>query len=119
MREQPELDDRHRHGEQGRREHHAVFLTRNGTWHPVDNIEHRWRSVQADTGYDWVTPHTFRKTVATLIDRLVDSGTAARILGHTSDAITREFYIEKNRSTSNVTHVVQSFAGTTSPPSVD
>ncbi|MDP3951236.1 site-specific integrase [Microbacterium sp.] len=91
--------------------HNAVFATRNGTWHQVGNVERRWRTIRADTGFDWVTPHTFRKTVATLIDRLVDSDTAARILGHSSDAITKEFYIEKDRTTPDVTHILQFFAG--------
>jgi integrase len=57
-----------------------------------------------------VTPHTFRKTVATLIDRLVDSDTAARLLGHSSVTITTEFYIEKDRTTPDLTHVLQTFA---------
>ena len=92
-------------------ENDAVFATRNGTWHQVGNIERRWRTIRADTGFDWVTPHTFRKTVATLIDRLLDSDTAARVLGHSSDAITKEFYIEKDRTTPDVTHILQSFAG--------
>ena len=42
---------------------------------------------------------------------LVDSDTAARVLGHSSDAITKEFYIEKDRTTPDVTHILQSFAG--------
>ncbi len=77
----------------------------------VGNIERRWRTIRAGTGFDWVTPHTFCKTVATLIDRLVDSDTAARVLGHSSDAITKEFYIEKDRTTPDVTHILQAFAG--------
>lgn len=97
--------------EQRRNHYNAVFATRNGTWHQVGNIERRWRTIRADTGFDWVTPHTFRKTVATLIDRLVDSDTAARVLGHSSDAITKEFYIEKDRTTPDVTHILQFFAG--------
>lgn len=97
--------------EQRPNHYNAVFATRNGTWHQVGNIERRWRTIRADTGFDSVTPHTFRKTVATLIDRLVDSDTAARVLGHSSDAITKEFYIEKDRTTPDVTHILQSFAG--------
>jgi integrase len=97
--------------EQRPNHYNAVFATRNGTWHQVGNVERRWRTIRADTGFEWVTPHTFRKTVATLIDRLVDSDTAARVLGHSSDAITKEFYIEKDRSTPDVTHILQSFAG--------
>lgn len=88
----------------------AVFATRNGTWHQVTNIERRWRAIRADTGLEWVTPHTFRKAVATLIDRGLDSHTAARVLGHTSDAITKEFYIEKDRTAPDVTHLLNSFA---------
>ena len=99
--------------------YNAVFATRNGTWHQVGNIERRWRTIRADTGFDWVTPHTFRKTVATLIDRLVDSDTAARVLGHSSDAITKEFYIEKDRTTPDVTHILQSFAGKATTTSSD
>ncbi|ANH36500.1 site-specific tyrosine recombinase XerC [Nocardioides dokdonensis FR1436] len=106
--------------EQRPNHYNAVFATRNGTWHQVGNIERRWRTIRADTGFDWVTPHTFRKTVATLIDRLVDSDTAARVLGHSSDAITKEFYIEKDRTTPDVTHILQSFAGkATTTPSDD
>lgn len=93
----------------------AVFATRNGTWHQVGNIERRWRAIRADTGYEWVTPHTFRKTVATLVDRLVDSYTAARILGHSSDAITKEFYIAKDRTAPDVTDILQSLAGKPMP----
>jgi len=99
--------------EQPPNHHNAVFATRNGTWHQVGNIERRWRAIRADTGFDWVTPHTFRKTVATLIDRLVDSDTAARLLGHSSDAITKEFYIEKDRTTPDVSQILQSFASGT------
>jgi integrase len=93
----------------------AVFATRNGTWHQVGNIERRWRTIRGDAGLDWVTPHTFRKTVATMIDRLADSDTAARVLGHSSAAITKEFYVEKDRSTPDVTHLLESFAGTGKP----
>lgn len=96
--------------EQPPNQFNAVFATRNGTWHQVGNIERRWRTIRADAGLDWVTPHTFRKTVATIIDRLVDSDTAARVLGHSSAVITKEYYIEKDRSAPDVTHLLQSFA---------
>lgn len=75
----------------------AVFVTRNGTWHQVVNIERRWRAIRKDTGFDWVTPHTFRKTVATLISEQVGSEEASRQLGHSSSQITREHYIARHR----------------------
>jgi integrase len=46
----------------------AVFATRTGSWHQVGNIERRWRQVRNDSGLEWVTPHVFRKTVATLVN---------------------------------------------------
>lgn len=73
----------------------AVFATHNATWHLVSNIERRWRQIRQDTGFGWVTPHTFRMTVAALISERVDSETASQQLGHSSAAITKEFYISK------------------------
>jgi integrase len=87
-----------------------VFATRNGTWHQVANIERRWRQARNDTGLEWVTPHTFRKTVATLISERVDADTAAQQLGHSSSAITREYDIAKPAIAADVTHVLQELA---------
>jgi hypothetical protein len=56
---------------------------------------------------EWVTPHTFRKTVATLISERVNSETASQQLGHSSPAITREFYISKPAIAADVAHVLQ------------
>ncbi len=42
----------------------AVFTTRNGTWHQVNNVERRWRQIRKDTGLEWVTPHAFRGVLA-------------------------------------------------------
>lgn len=89
----------------------AVFPTRNGTWQQVNNVERRWRQIRAGTGLDWVTPHTFRKTVATLISEQVDTETAAQLLGHSSPAITREFYISKPDIAADVAHVLDELLG--------
>jgi integrase len=87
-----------------------VFPTRNGTWQQVNNVERRWRQIRKDTGLDWVTPHTFRKTVATLISERVDAQTASQQLGHSSPAITREFYISKPAIAADVAHVLDELA---------
>jgi integrase len=89
----------------------AVFPTRNGTWQQVNNVERRWRQIRKDTGLDWVTPHTFRKTVATLISERVNAETASQQLGHSSPAITREFYISKPAIAADVAHVLDELAG--------
>jgi mutator family transposase/integrase-like protein len=88
----------------------AVFPTRNGTWQQVNNVERRWRQIRKDTGLEWVTPHTFRKTVATLISERVDAETASQLLGHSSPAITREFYISKPAIAADVAHVLEELA---------
>lgn len=87
--------------------HEAVFPTRNGTWQQVNNVERRWRQIRHGTGLDWVTPHTFRKTVATLISERVGAETASQQLGHSSPAITREFYISKPAIAADVAHLLE------------
>lgn len=72
-----------------------VLPSRRGTWLSPHNVRRQWRQVRAETGLEWVTPHTFRKTVATLLDREADAKAAAAQLGHGSEEITNEFYIEK------------------------
>ncbi|MBD3927471.1 hypothetical protein IEZ26_22805 [Nocardioides cavernae] len=63
-----------------------------------------------DTALEWVTPHTFCKTVATLISERVDALTASQQLGHSSPAITREFYISKPAIAADVAHVLHELA---------
>jgi integrase len=55
-------------------------------------VRRQWRQARADTGLAWVTPHTFRKTVATLIDKEADTKTAAAQLGHASDEVNDAYY---------------------------
>jgi len=73
----------------------AVFATRKGTWLSPNNVRRQWREARKETDLAWVSPHTFRKTVATLLDREADSKTAAAQLGHQSDEITKGYYIQK------------------------
>jgi integrase len=59
-----------------------VFATRNGKWTTPNQLRTQWRQARKDAGLEWVTPHSFRRTVATLLDRKVDTRTAAAQLGH-------------------------------------
>lgn len=90
----------------------AVFVTRNDTWHQVVNMERQWRKIRQAADLDWVTPHIFRKTVATLISERVDAETASKQLGHSSSAITREFYIAKPVIAADVADVLEELADT-------
>ena len=73
----------------------AVFATRNGTWVSAHNVRRRWRAIRDGTGLEWVTPHAFRKTVATIIEREANAKGADAPLGHTSEAITESYYVVK------------------------
>lgn len=84
----------------------AVFPTRNGTWQQVTNVERRWRQIRKGSAVEWATPHTFRKTVATLIAERVGAETASQQLGHASPDVTREFYIAKPAIAADVAHVL-------------
>lgn len=93
--------------------HDAVFTSRRGTWLSPHNVRRQWRQARAATGLEWVTPHTFRKTVATLIDRETDAKTAAAQLGHTNEQITTTHYIEKANIAPDVSHLLQKLGADT------
>lgn len=76
-----------------------IFPSTAGTWRDPDNFRARWREVRADLGVPDATSHSFRKTVATLID---DEGLSARIgadhLGHSRISMTQDKYMARGRS---------------------
>jgi integrase len=61
------------------------------------------RKALAEAGIEGVTPHSFRRTVATVIDRAGGADLAAEMLGHTSSEITRQHYIEPDETVNPVT----------------
>lgn len=72
----------------------AVFVTRNGTWHYPTNIQGRLRHIRLLDDYSElsahqdITPHSFRRTVATEINEVYDAEAAKNQLGHTSKTVT-------------------------------
>jgi len=79
----------------------AVFVTRNGTWHYPTNVQGRLRHIRTLDGYAGlsalqdITPHSFRRTVATEIDEVYDAEAAKNQLGHTSTTVTERHYINR------------------------
>lgn len=59
------------------------------------NVRRQWRQARADADLEWVTPHTFRKTVATLIDKEANAKDAAAQLRHATEQVTKKHYIVK------------------------
>ena len=95
-----------------------IFFSRNGTPLTTNNIRRRLRAVLEEAGIEGVTPHSFRRTVATVIDRAGGSDLAAELLGHTSSKITREHYIQPDEAVDPITaEILESLApkGTEEP----
>lgn len=80
-----------------------IFFTRNGTPLTTNNVRRRLRAVMEEAGIEGVTPHSFRRTVATVIDRAGGADLAAEMLGHSSTKITKEHYIEPDEAVNPVT----------------
>jgi integrase len=82
---------------------HLVFFSRNHTPLTTNNVRRRLRAILEEAGIDGVTPHSFRRTVATVVDRAGGADLAAEMLGHTSSDITRAHYIEPDERVNPVT----------------
>jgi integrase len=69
-----------------------------GTLRDPNNFGKQWRTAREELGVPEVTTHSFRKTIATLID---DDGLSARIgadhLGHTNVSMTQDRYMTRGR----------------------
>jgi integrase len=75
-----------------------IFPSSAGTWRDADNFNKQWRKVRENLGVPEVTSHSFRKTVATMID---DAGLSARIgadqLGHAKVSMTQDRYMRRGK----------------------
>ncbi|MEU8376558.1 tyrosine-type recombinase/integrase [Micromonospora sp. NPDC048894] len=87
--------------------HDAIFASRRGTWLSPNNVRRQWRQARADTDLAWVTPHTFRKTVATLIKEEKDTKSASAQLGHSSEEVTDTYYIAKPVQAPDVSDILE------------
>jgi integrase len=76
-----------------------LFFTKRGTPITPYNARRTFRQVLSDAGLagQGIKPHSFRKTVATLISEEANDEMAAEMLGHSDTAVTREHYIERKQ----------------------
>lgn len=83
-----------------------------GTLRGPDNFGKQWREVRDDLGLPEVSSHSFRKTVATLID---GNGLLAQIgadqLGHARPSMTQDVYMSRGRIHTEVADVLDGAAG--------
>jgi integrase len=84
-----------------------IFPSTAGTLRDLDNFNRQWRQVRDKLGASGVSTHSFRKTVATLID---DEGLSARIgadhLGHAKVSMTQNVYMTRGRVHSQVAQLL-------------
>lgn len=74
-----------------------IITDRNGNPWNMNNFRRLWRQARG-SDYAWVTPKTFRATVATLIAAETDVATAAHQLGHViGSKVTEQHYLVRNQ----------------------
>jgi integrase len=70
-----------------------VFPAPLGGWRDPSNTQADLREAFMNAGFDWVTSHVFRKTVATVMDQArLSSRAAADQLGHANTSMTSDVY---------------------------
>lgn len=100
----------------------AVFASRNGTWHFPGNVQSRlWHIRNLKEYADIaalrdVSPHSFRRTVATEIDEVYDADAAKDQLGHTSKTVTERHYINRRLVVPDYRAATERLAPRSDPP---
>lgn len=80
-----------------------LFSTRVRTPHTTNNIRRLLRDVMDAAGIGNVTPHRFRRTVATVVNDAQGVLLASELLGHTDPRITMQHYIQRDETVNPIT----------------
>lgn len=95
----------------------VIFPSTNGTLRDPDNFAGQWRRIRDELGVPDISSHSFRKTVATLID---DAGLSARIgadhLGHAKVSMTQDRYMSRGRVHNQVAELLEQAVADNSGP---
>ncbi len=98
-------------------EQSVIFPSTNGTLRDPDNFAGQWRRTRDELGVPDISSHSFRKTVATLID---DAGLSARIgadhLGHAKVSMTQDRYMSRGRVHNEVANLLDKAVADNSGP---
>ncbi|MEW1820400.1 site-specific integrase [Arthrobacter sp. NPDC080031] len=87
----------------------VVFPSAVGSLRDPNNLRRQWRAASEDLGFQWVTPHTFRKTVGTLLEASSGVAVASAQLGHSSEDVTRKHYVQKTHEAPDNTSLLEAF----------
>ena len=103
---------RRRQSEEPHRLDNPLFASRAGTFVQPDNMRRSLRcALQPQADLKWVSPHVFRKTVATVLSGQGLVSEAAAQLGHADENITKKFYIQKPSTAPDVSHALETLIG--------
>lgn len=80
-----------------------LFATRVGTTHTTNNVRRLLPDVMESARIEGVTPHRFRRTVATVVNEVQGVLLASELLGHTDPRDTMPHYIQRNEIVNPVT----------------
>jgi integrase len=85
-----------------------VFPAPLGGWRDPSNTQADLRDASTAAGFNWVTTHVFRKTVATLMDQAgLSSRAAADQLGHANTSMTTDVYFGRKVATTGAAAVLE------------
>ena len=80
-----------------------------GGWRDPSNTQADLREAFAHAGFGWITSHTFRKTVATLMDEAgLSARAAADQLGHAHPSLTQDVYFGRGVASTGAATVLES-----------
>jgi integrase len=80
-----------------------LFSSRTGTPLTTNNVRRQLRDIMDAADIADVTPHRFRRTVATTINEIGGLLLAAELLGHTDPQITAQHYIHRDEAVNPIT----------------
>ncbi|RZQ60327.1 tyrosine-type recombinase/integrase [Amycolatopsis suaedae] len=90
-------------------EDQPLFASAAGGWLDPSNVVHRIREAFDECGYEWVTSHVFRKTVATVLDEAnLPTGAVADQLGNTR-AVAEKHYIARRTANDENAAALETF----------
>lgn len=88
-------------------QHATIFASTQGTLRDPSNMSKQWRKVREDLGVPKASSHSFRKSLASLLD---DKGLSARVaadqLGHSQVSMTQNVYMSRGAIHSAVADVL-------------
>lgn len=87
-----------------------VFANRDGGWMSLANMRRALRAALPEE-LSWITPHSFRRTVATVVRDALGAELAQRQLSHSKLSTTEAHYLQRHTRGPDVRDVLDKYAG--------